>query len=317
MSVEGQVLLYKIKKDMNTKFSYNNAFWGIVIFFTLSSCVKSESDFDAAGTFEATEIVVSSEAMGKIMQFDIVEGQTVSENQIVGFIDSTQLYLKKRQLTASQKGLQSRRPDIQKQIAAIQQQIITAKSERTRIENLVKANAVNAKQLDDVNAQIAVLEKQLTATKSTLETTNNGITGDNEALQIQVEQIEDQLDKCRISSPIEGTVLTKYAEKGELAAVGKALFKVADINNMILRAYITNSQLTEIKIGQKVKVFADSGDDKQKEYVGIINWISSKSEFTPKTIATRDERANMVYAVKIKVKNDGFLKIGMYGNIEF
>ncbi len=302
---------------MNTKFSYNKAFWGIVIFFTLTSCGTSERDFDAAGTFEATEVLVSSEAMGKIMQFDIIEGQTVAENQIIGFIDSTQLYLKKRQLTATQKGLQSRRPDIQKQIAMLVQQISTAKSEQKRIENLVKANAVNTKQLDDVNAQTAVLEKQLTATKSTLETTNNGISGDNEALQIQIEQLEDQLTKCHITSPIAGTVLTKYAEKGELAVAGKALFKVADINNMILRAYITNSQLTAIKIGQKVKVFADAGDDKQKEYDGTISWISNKSEFTPKTIATRDERANMVYAIKIQVKNDGFLKIGMYGNVNF
>ncbi len=290
---------------------------GLAFLLGFTSCGKSDSDFDAAGTFEATEVVVSSEAMGKIMQFEITEGQTITENQIVGSIDSTQLYLKKRQLNATQKALQSRRPDIQKQIATIQQQISTAKSEQKRVENLVKANAANTKQLDDVNAQIAVLEKQLTATKSTLETTNNGISGDNEALQIQIEQIEDQLLKCRITSPIAGTVLTKYAEKGELAAAGKALFKVADINKMILRAYITNSQLTEIKIGQKVKVFADSGDDKQKEYEGTVNWISSKSEFTPKTIATRDERANMVYAVKIQVKNDGFLKIGMYGNVSF
>ena len=289
---------------------------GLAFLLGFTSCGKSDSDFDAAGTFEATEVVVSSEAMGKIMQFDITEGQTVVENQIVGSIDSTQLYLKKRQLIATQNALQSRRPDIHKQIATLVQQISTAKSEQKRIENLVKANATNTKQLDDVNAQIAVLEKQLTATKSTLETTNNGISGDNEAIQIQVEQLEDQLAKCRITSPIAGTVLTKYAEKGELAVAGKALFKVADISNMVLRAYITNSQLTEIKIGQKVKVFADSNDDKQKEYDGTVNWISSKSEFTPKTIATRDERANMVYAVKIQVKNDGFLKIGMYGNVK-
>lgn len=288
---------------------------GLAFLLGFNSCAKSDSDFDAAGTFEATEVVVSSEAMGKIMQFDVTEGQTVAVNQVVGYIDSTQLYLKKRQLVATQKALQSRRPETQKQIAMLEQQIATAKTERKRVENLLKANAATTKQLDDVNAQIAVLEKQLVATKSTLETTNNGISGDNEALQIQVEQINDQLTKCRISSPITGTVLTKYAEKGELAAAGKALFKVADVSNMLLRAYITNSQLTEIKIGQKVKVFADSGDDNQKEYEGTVTWISSKSEFTPKTIATRDERANMVYAVKIEVKNDGFLKIGMYGDV--
>ncbi len=297
---------------MKTAKIFTTAF--IVLLFI--SCGKTDSDFDAAGSFETTEILVSAEAQGRIMQFDIEEGQSVTENQIVGYIDSTQLFLKKEQLIASQKGLQSRRPDIRKQMAVLEQQIATAKTEKKRVENLLKANAATAKQLDDVNAQIAVLEKQLAASKTTLESTDEGMSSDNKALDIQIQQLEDQLAKCRIISPASGVVLTKYAEKGELAGTGKALFKLADLDNMILRAYITNEQLTQIKIGQKVTVTADFGEE-QKQYEGIISWVSAKSEFTPKTIQTRDERANLVYAIKVSVKNDGYLKIGMYGNVRF
>lgn len=296
---------------MKTAKIFTTAF--IVLLFI--SCGKTDSDFDAAGSFETTEILVSAEAQGRIMQFDIEEGQSVTENQIVGYIDSTQLFLKKEQLIASQKGLQSRRPDIRKQMAVLEQQIATAKTEKKRVENLLKANAATAKQLDDVNAQIAVLEKQLAASKTTLESTDEGMSSDNKALDIQIQQLEDQLSKCRIISPATGVVLTKYAEKGELAGAGKALFKVANLDNMILRAYITNEQLTQIKIGQKVTVTADFGEE-QKKYEGIISWVSAKSEFTPKTIQTRDERANLVYAIKVNVKNDGYLKIGMYGNVK-
>lgn len=297
---------------MKTAKIFTTAF--IVLLFI--SCGKTDSDFDAAGSFETTEILVSAEAQGRIMQFDIEEGQSVTENQIVGYIDSTQLFLKKEQLIASQKGLQSRRPDIRKQMAVLEQQIATAKTEKKRVENLLKANAATTKQLDDVNAQIAVLEKQLAASKTTLESTDEGMSSDNKALDIQIQQLEDQLAKCRIVSPATGVVLTKYAEKGELAGAGKALFKVANIDNMILRAYITNEQLTQIKIGQKVTVTADFGEE-QKKYEGTVSWVSAKSEFTPKTIQTRDERANLVYAIKVSVKNDGYLKIGMYGNVKF
>ncbi len=287
-----------------------------IVSIFLVSCSNSDGDVDASGTFETTEVIVSTESMGKIMQLNVEEGQQLDVNQQIGYIDTTQLYLKKLQLVASKKALQSRRPDIQKQIAALEQQIETAKTERKRVENLVKAEASTTKQLDDANAQIKVLEKQLEATKSSLENTSNSILGDNEALQIQIEQIEDQLQKCYITSPISGVVLTKYAEQGELATPGKALFKIGDVTNMILRAYVTSDQLTQIALGQKVKVYADYGEDR-KEYEGVVSWISSKSEFTPKTIQTRDERANLVYAVKINIKNDGLLKIGMYGNVKF
>lgn len=288
----------------------------LCLIFTFASCGSSDEEYDAAGTFESTEVIVSAESMGEILQFDIVEGQQLIKNQRIGIIDTTQLLLKKQQLMINQQSMLIRRPDKQKQLAALVQQIETAKIEKKRIMNLVNANAVNQKQLDDIDALIAVLEKQLTAQKTLIENTNDGISMDNEALRIQIEQIDDQLNKSIISSPIDGIVLMKYAEIGELAAPGKALFKVADMNNMILRAYFTNDQLSRIKLGQTVKVNVESGKD-DKEYKATIIWISSKSEFTPKTIATRDERANMVYAVKISVKNDGFLRIGMYGNVKF
>ena len=283
----------------------------------LFSCGKSKDDADASGTFEATEVIVSAQGAGQILALNVEEGQVLTANQSVGTIDSTQLYLRKKQLLASGKAIQSRRPDIKKQIAAIEQQISTAKTERKRVENLLKANAANQKQLDDVNAQIAILEKQLDAQKTMLVSSNQGITDESEGLTFQIKQLEDQLQKCDITSPIAGTVLVKYAEMGEVAAPGKALFKIADTNSMILRAYVTADQLTQLKIGQKVKVSCDFGKDKNREYEGSLAWISSKSEFTPKTIQTRDERANLVYALKINVKNDGFIKIGMYGDVHF
>jgi len=282
----------------------------------VSSCTNKNGNYDASGTFEATEIIVSSEGTGKILSFDVEEGQTLKANQQVGTIDSVQLYLRKKQMQQNINAVKSRHPEIQKQIAVIEQQIATQKNEKLRIENLVKANAANQKQLDDISAQISLLEKQLEAQKSSLIITTKGLNEDVSTIEVQIEQLNDQLEKCRINNPIDGTVLVKYTEENELAVPGKALYKVADINKMILRAYITTSQLSQIKIGQDVKVFADSGDDNTKEYTGTISWISSKSEFTPKTIQTKDERANTVYAVKIAVPNDGYLKIGMYGEIK-
>ena len=287
-----------------------------LLLVTLQSCSNSNTKNDATGTFEATEIIVSAEGMGSLLAFDIQEGQSLKSGQIVGSIDSLQLYLKIKQLKASYSAVDSRQPNIQIQMAATRQQIETAKTEKLRVENLLKANAANQKQLDDINAQIALLERQLESQKTTLESTSKSIGGESSAIEIQIAQIEDQLKKCQIISPIDGTVLVKYAEKGEFAAIGKPLFKIADTENMFLRAYITSNQLTKLKIGQKVKVMAEFGEKENKEYEGIVTWISDKSEFTPKTIQTQDERANLVYAVKIAVKNDGFLKIGMYGGIQ-
>jgi len=290
-------------------------FFAFLLILSATSCGSGNGETDATGVFEATEIIVSSEATGKILELNVLEGDVLKKDQLIAVVDSTQLYLKKLQLQASAKGVRSRNPNVRVQIAATQQQLETARSEKKRIENLVNANAANRKQLDDINAQILVLEKQLAAQKESLENTSSGVSSESDALEIQIAQIEDQLNKCKILSPIAGTVLVKYAEQGEFTTTGKAILKIADTQNMILRAYITSDQITKIKVGQKVKVLAESGEDDSKEYEGTVTWISDKSEFTPKTIQTQDERANLVYAVKVAVKNDGFLKIGMYGGI--
>jgi len=282
---------------------------------SLASCGKNKGNADASGNFEATEVIVSSQANGQIMALNIIEGQTVEMNKPVGYIDTTQLHLKRIQLQASLKAIDSRFYDVSKQIAATNQQITKQKTELQRFENLLQSNAATQKQVDDINAQIIILQKQLAAQTETLENNNRSVSGESAALVAQIKQIEDLISKSIISSPISGTVLSKYAEQGEITMQGKALFKVADINNMFLRAYITSDQIAQLKLGQQVRVFVDSGNKNMNEYPGTITWISDKAEFTPKTIQTRNERANQVYAVKIAVKNDGFLKIGMYGEV--
>ncbi len=288
----------------------------IGIALALTACNNKNGQYDASGIFEATEVIVSAQANGEIMEFNIMEGQDVTAKAQVGYIDTTQLYLKKMQLLANMQAVDSRQYNVSKQIASIQQQIATQKTEQKRYENLIKSGAANQKQLDDINAQVALLEKQLAAQKETLENNNKSVSGESSGLVMQVAQIEDQIKKSIITSPIDGTVLSKYAEQGELASQGRNLFKVADIANMNLRVYITADQLTTLKIGQQLKVYADQGKSDRKEYPGTVTWISDKAEFTPKTIQTRDERANLVYAVKVAVKNDGLIKKGMYGEIK-
>ena len=280
-----------------------------------ASCGNNKKNYDASGNFEATEIIVSAQANGQIMKFNIDEGQSVEANKPAGYIDTIQLHLKKIQLQANLKAIDSRFYNVSKQIAATNQQIAKQKTELQRFENLVQSNAANQKQVDDINAQIILLQKQLAAQTETLENSNRSVSGESAALAAQIKQVEDLIGKSIIYSPITGTVLSKYAEQGEVTVQGKALFKVADINNMFLRAYITSDQIAQMKTGQQVKVFVDSGNKNMNEYQGTITWISDKAEFTPKTIQTRNERANQVYAVKIAVKNDGFLKIGMYGEL--
>lgn len=281
----------------------------------LSACRSNQHSYDATGTFEATEVTVSAEASGKLLRFDVEEGSILRAGAQVGIIDTVQLSLMKRQQEANMKSVKSQVPDFDKQIAAIKQQIATAEREKRRIENLLKAGAANAKQLDDINAEIALYNRQLTAQMSSLNTSTRSLTEQSSALDIRVAQLLDQLMKCYITAPISGTVLAKYMEAGELAGVGKPLFKMADTENLFLRAYITSEQLSAVKVGDKVTVIADYGANQQTEYPGIITWISEQSEFTPKTILTKDERANLVYAMKISVKNDGYLKIGMYGGV--
>lgn len=283
----------------------------------LFECGNGNGKFDASGTFESEEIIISAEAMGKIVQFNVEEGARLTQNQVVGVIDTLQLYLKKKQLEASVKAILSKQPDVAAQLAAIQEQIKTAETERRRIENLVKSNAAATKQLDDVNAQIDLLNKQFNATKSSLMVTKQGLQSETYPLQIQIEQINDQLNKSKIINPVEGTVLTRFTKQNEVTTTGKALYKIADLSTMTLRAYVNGDQLEQIKLRQKVKVYVDKGEGDQKEMQGEIYWVSSKAEFTPKTIQTKDERANLVYAIKVKVINDGYLKIGMYGEIKF
>lgn len=282
----------------------------------LASCGGNDKEYDATGTFEATEVTVSAEQTGKLLQFDINEGDRVEQGRQVGLVDTVQLYLKARQIGATKLVYASQRPDMAKQVAATRQQLNKASEEYNRFAGLVKDGAANRKSLDDARSQVQVLERQLEAQLSSLNTSTNSLNAQMNTADVEKLQVADQLRKCHVVSPISGTVLEKYAEQGEFATVGKPLFKVADINNMYLRAYITSAQLKNVKIGQLVKVFADYGNNERQEYQGRITWISSKSEFTPKTILTDDERADLVYAVKIAVKNDGRVKIGMYGEVK-
>ncbi|MEQ3164216.1 HlyD family efflux transporter periplasmic adaptor subunit [Parabacteroides goldsteinii] len=303
-----------MKKNMKRLNSYTLIATALL---SLAACNRGDGDFDATGTFEATEILVSSEANGKIMELNIEEGDRLDAGALVGYVDSTQLYLMKMQLSAGLRSVDIRKPDIRKQIAALEQQIATARTEQQRMENLVKAKAGNQKQVDDIVNNIKYLQKQLDAQYSTLNKTTGGADAEAEGILYQIMQLDDQLQKSRIVNPQAGTVLVKYAEPGEVTAAGKPLYKIADTDLLYLRAYITSDQLSTLKQGQTVRVFADYGENDRREYPGTITWISDKSEFTPKGIQTKDERANLVYAIKIAVKNDGYLKIGQYGETVF
>lgn len=289
----------------------------VMLTLAASACGNRTKSCDASGVFESTEVTVSAEGSGKILRFAVQEGDRIDSGAVVGCIDTVQLHFAKEQLIASLKAVGSGHYDVPKQIASLEQQIAKQRRELERFTKLADAGASNRKQVDDIETQIAVLEKQLAAQKETLLNANKGISGQAEALEAQIAQMEDRIRKCVIVSPVTGTVLAKYAEAGELAAQGRALFKIADLEQIRLRAYITADQLTGLRLGQSVKVYADQGKSGTKEYAGKLVWISDKAEFTPKTIQTRDERANLVYAVKIAVENDGLIKLGMYGDVKF
>lgn len=276
----------------------------------------NRDDFDATGTFEATEVTVSAEANGRILCFDVEEGDSVEAAVPVGAIDTVQLYLQKLQLERQVASARSSRPDVRKQATALREQIAQQQTERRRVENLLKDGAATTKQLDDIDAQLKILQGQLDALLSTLHNNLASIDENSSAIELQIAQIEDRLSKCRIVSPVGGTVLAKYAEAGELAAVGRPLMKVADLGQVYLRAYFTSEQLSSLRLGQQVTVMADFGGDERIDYQGRITWIASESEFTPKSIQTRNSRTNLVYAVKIAVKNDGRLKLGLYGEVK-
>ncbi len=283
----------------------------------LASCAGDKDQFDASGMFESTEVIVSAQGNGKILQFDVHEGEKLQAGAIVGYIDTTQLHWRKQQLQASSRAITVTKPNVSEQIAAIEQQITNTETEKRRIENLVQADAVPQKQLDDINEHLKVLQKQLDAQTSTVSKSARGIEAQTRPVYAQIQEIDEQLQNSIITNPINGTVLTKYAEQDEVTMTGKPLYRIADMDNMILRVYVTGDQLSQIKLGQDVKVYVDSTAKTYRELPGRVSWIASEAEFTPKTIQTKDERANLVYAVKVNVKNDGYLKIGMYGEIKF
>ena len=268
------------------------------------------------GTFEATEVTVSAEQTGRLLRFTAEEGRKVEAGSLLGLVDTVQLYLRARQIGATRLVYATQRPDIHKQIAATRQQIAKARQDVERFTQLVGDGAANRKQLDDATHQLAFLRRQLEAQTATLQNSANSLSAQMNTADVEKLQVADQLAKCRIHTPIGGTILETYVEPGEFVTTGKPLFTVADIDRMYLRAYLTSNQLRNVKLGQHVNVLSDDGDGQRKSYPGTVTWISSKSEFTPKTILTDDERANLVYAVKIAVRNDGHLKIGMYGEVK-
>lgn len=286
------------------------------IVFLLVRCHSSGNDFDAAGVFESVETVISTEGSGIIREFNVEEGRTLQANQSVGYIDTVQLYLRKQQLQDQITAVLGQRPNIPLQLASLESQLKEAELMQQRMQNLVKANATKVKDLDDANTTVEVLKSQIKALRSSLGITTNTLYRDVAPLQKQIAQLNDQLQKCKIINPIHGTVLTKYAQAHEVATPGRALYKIAEIDTIILRAYVTGAQLSNIKLQQHVTVRVDEGATTFRKYPGVLYWVSDKSEFTPKTIPTKEERADLVYAVKVRVVNDGYLKIGMYGDIK-
>lgn len=311
----------------------------------LASCNGGNGKYDASGTFEAVEVIVSAEATGKILQLNVEEGAALAKDSVVGKIDPTAIELQKEQAASSVNALEQKTNDASPQVGVLESQIIlqtkqiaveeeqlkVLQKEQQRFQKLVSADAVPAKQLDDINGQVNVLKEKIVAGKTQLNVLhsqisaqrklvaiqNRGILSEKDPMEKRVALIEDQLSKTSIKNPVAGTVLTKYAQQNEFTATGKALYKIADLSTMKLRAYITGNQLAQVKLNQTVKVKIDDGKDGYKELAGTISWISDKAEFTPKTIQTKEERANLVYAIKINVKNDGYLKIGMYGEVIF
>ena len=272
----------------------------------LISCNKNSEKADAYGNFEATEITVSSESNGKIEFLNVEEGEQLKKGSLVGLIDTLQLHYNREQLKASIETVQSKSASVLSQINVLNEQLQTAKIEQTRIQNMYAENAATKRQIDEIDGKVKVIEKQI----SSVQTQNAPILNEIKSIKVQIEKLDDQIKKSKISNPVDGTVLTKYAEPSEITAFGKPLYKIANLNEMELRVYVTETQLAQIKIGQKVTVAIDADND-TKKYEGNITWISAQAEFTPKVIQTKEERANLVYAVKVALKNDGSLKIGM------
>lgn len=309
----------------------HNNFLAVLVLIVFASCKNKTSDFDATGSFEADETIISAEASGPIKNFSMEEGSSLSKGVIIGYIDTVQLYLKKKQLQSQISAINSRLPNIAEQTSFYNQQIEVSRTklnyllkEQDRLKNLFQAKAATQKQLDEMAVQISEVSKQMDvitqqkkAQVASLETQAAGLKADPMPLIIQIEQINDQLKRSVITAPFNGTLLSKYVKSEEMVTTGKPLFKMADMSSLFLRVYVTGNQLPLIKVGQSVKVLTDNGSGGFNEANGLVTWINDKAEFTPKTIQTKEERANMVYAVKVKVANDGKYKMGMYGQIKF
>ena len=286
---------------------YANIFSGLsILAMSVFSCSNSNGKADGYGNFEATEITVSAENNGKLLQFQVEEGNLLKKDQFVGYIDTIPLSLKKDQLMVSKDVIASKSKGVLSQISVLQAKLKTANTNKTRIENLIKDHAGTQKQLDDINGEIDVIKNQITS----IEIQNAPVVNELKNIDVQLQQLDDQIQKSKITNPIEGTVLTKYAEPNEVTAFGKPLYKIADLSTMELRVYVSETQLANIKIGQKVTVKIDA-EKTMKSYDGTISWIASEAEFTPKIIQTKEERVALIYSVKVNVKNDGSLKIGM------
>jgi HlyD family secretion protein len=295
----------------------NKIIYVLIILVNIVSCKEKTNKYDASGSFEAIETMIAAEANGKLLQLDIEEGQQLDSGQVIGYIDSTQLHLNKLQMIQNKKAILSGRPQTSVQTEALKKQLTNAELDRNRTKRLVEGGVASQKQLDDANAKITTLQAQIDAQENALQTTTSSINEQGGTVDVQLKEINNQLQKCVIVNPVKGTVLTKYAEQYEMAVLGRPLYKIADMSTVILRAYITGDQLQQVKLDQKVKVYTDDGKGGFKETEGVITWINDKAEFTPKTIQTKNERANLVYAIKVSVKNDGYLKIGMYGEVKF
>jgi len=277
-----------------------------LILINLVACNKNNDNADGYGNFEATEVTISAEASGKIEYLNLEEGAIVAPNTQVGLIDTIQLYLSKQQLIASKNTIASKSGNVLSQTAVLNEQLKTTLIEQKRIQNMFAENAATKRQVDEINGKVNVLNEQIKSIK----TQEAPISNEQKSIDVQIEKINDQIQKCKIINPFQGTVLAKYSEANEITNFGKPLYKLADLTTMTLRVYISEKQLNQIKVGQKVTVKIDTQED-MKSYPGTISWIASSAEFTPKIIQTKEERANLVYAVKVNVKNDGSLKIGM------
>lgn len=305
-----------------------------IIFFCVTaalSCNSTSGDFDAQGTFEANEIMVAAETSGRILTLDVQEGDSLGMMDTVGRIDATNLSLQQEQVEASMHSLQQKTIDAGPQVKLFQEQrevqltqLRNIEKEMQRIESLFKKDAATAKQVDDLKFQLETIQKQIRVTEQQIKVQqanaanqNRAILSETAPLQRRAAQLEDLVSRSSVINPRPGTVIAIYVEPGEMAVIGKPLYKIADLSELTLRVYVTGSQLSQLKLNQEVTVMVDKGADDYASYKGIVYWISSKAEFTPKTIQTKDERANLVYAIKLRVRNDGLLKIGMYGEVKF